>query len=940
MAIYHFSGSIISRSSGKSSIASAAYRAGEKLYDERHDKTFDYSRKQGVVYESIILPKGAPDWMGDREKLWNAVEAAERRKDSQLAREFNFALPRELSEEQCIELAREFVQNEFVAKGMVADLCIHVDRAKDGEEQAHAHIMLTLRKVTKDGFGLKETGWNAKEHLLAWREAWADYANKYLALNGLEQRIDHRTLEEQGIALEAQKKIGREMPRIRDLRTEEHQRIARENGEKIFEDPAIALGAVTYYQSTFTHQDLARFINRHTADDKQFQKVYARVKGSDQVIALSGELGAGRFTTKEMLGLEQTMLENAIELKSNAFIARGRHDRDPGGVALSSQQEDALKHVIGAGGLKCLVGYAGTGKSMLLSQAREIWEKDGYRVHGATLSGIAAENLEAASGIECRTLASRCYYWDKGEEKLTSKDVLVVDEAGMLGSRQVARVLEEVKAANAKVVLIGDPQQLQAIEAGAAFRAISERVGYFELTEIKRQKELWQQEATKELALQNTQQALSLYEQHGYVHVFEAQEVARKALIEKWNNTRIFQPDKTQIMFAYTRRGAQELNEMARDCRKDRNELGEDIQLEVASGNKQFATNDRIYFLKNDRFLGVKNGTLGTIEKIEGYQVTVKLDGDGFNHTETKAVTFDLRQYNHITHGYAATIHKAQGVTVDNSYILASKHLDSHAAYVSMSRHRERAELFWSKEEFADRKELEQILSRDRSKDVTLDYPSLTEQETIHGDRKKSTAALVAGLVRLGRNADKTHDTETRIQSYIREMRALNQRAEKHPDTKQLRQELKYLHQQQEMQEKKEAMYLQREQEQERERNEQRQHEFAARQLKEQEKLQERKQAMLLQQEKTAKIEKLIKDYRKLDDAYGTLRWMGYGDAHRVYKARENCADELCGSKDALHYLQVHDKDLFREMNQRIKEQNKEHVIQEKQKGFELELTR
>jgi Ti-type conjugative transfer relaxase TraA len=936
MAIYHFSGKAISRSSGRSSIASAAYRAGEKLYDERQEKTFDYSRKQGVIHKAILLSEGAPEWMADREKLWNAVEAAEKRKDAQLARELNISLPRELSEEQNVELIREFVQNEFVAKRMVADLCVHVDKAKDGEEQPHAHVMLTLREVTEKGFGLKERSWNAKENLLAWREAWAEYANKYLALNGLEQRIDHRTLEEQGIALEAQKKIGREMPRIRDLRMEEHQRIARENGEKIFEDPTIVLGAVTYHQSTFTNQDLARFINRHTADDKQFQEVYEKVRVSEQVIALTDEFGGGRFTTKEVLGLEQRMLENAIELKNNAFKSPESNDRDLGAALLSLQQEDVLKHVIGAGGLKCLVGYAGTGKSRLLSQAREIWEENGYRVHGATLSGIAAENLEAASGIESRTLASRCYYWDKGEEKLTEKDILVIDEAGMLGSRQVARVLEEAKAAKAKVVLIGDPQQLQAIEAGAAFRAISEQLGYFELTEIKRQKELWQQEATKEFALQNTQQALSLYEEHGYIHVFEAQEVAKKAVIEKWNNTRIFQPNKTQIMLTYTRRDAQELNEMARDYRKDRNELGEDTLQQVTSGDKPFATNDRIYFLKNDRFLGVKNGTLGTIEKIEGHQVMVRLDGDRFSDTIAKIVTFDLRQYNHITHGYAATIHKAQGVTVDNSYILASKHLDSHAAYVGMSRHRERAELFWSKEEFVDRKGLEQVLSRDRSKDVSLDYLSLTEQDTIRGNRKKSASELVTELVRLGGKDDKTHDTETRVRSYIREMRELNQRAEMHPDTKQLRLELKDLHQQQEMQERTEAIHLQRE----RERNEQRQCELAAKQLKEQEKLWKREQAMLLRQEKAERIEKLIKDYRKLDDAYGTLRWMGDGNAHRVYKARENCADELCGSKDALHYLQAHDKDLFREMNQRIKEQEKEHVIQEKQKVFELELTR
>ena len=138
------------------------------------------------------------------------------------------------------------------------------------------------------------------------------------------------------------------------------------------------------------------------------------------------------------------------------------------------------------------MGFAGTGKSYLLGAAREVWEKQGYRVLGATLSGIAAEGLAGSSGIESRTLASRLYYWDKGEQRLTANDVLVVDEAGMLGSRQMARVMEEVQASGAKVVLVGDPEQLQAIEAGAAFRAILERVGFEELTEIRRQREVWQ----------------------------------------------------------------------------------------------------------------------------------------------------------------------------------------------------------------------------------------------------------------------------------------------------------------------------------------------------------------------------------------------------------------------------------------------------------------
>jgi hypothetical protein len=340
-------------------------------------------------------------------------------------------------------------------------------------------------------------------------------------------------------------------------------------------------------------------------------------------------------------------------------------------------------------------------------------------------------------------------------------------------------------------------------------------VGFYELTEIKRQNELWQQEATKEFALRHTQKALDLYEQQGCLHIFDIQAVAKTYLVEKWNDMRMAQPDKTQIMLSYTRKDAQELNNMARYFRKINNELGEDQQLQTASGSKEFAIGDRIYFLQNNRGLGVKNGTLGTIENIEGAKIAVKLDKE--EQGKAKTVTFSLEQYNHIAHGYAATIHKAQGVTVDYSYVLASKHLDSHSIYVGMSRHRERADLFWSKEEFFDKKELEQALGRNRSKDITLDYLSRTAQETIEAEkneripnndlREKSMSELMADLVTLSGKDNKTREIETREQSYIREIKELNQKAEMNPGTRQLRQELDQLHEQQrqEEQQKREA---------------------------------------------------------------------------------------------------------------------------------------
>jgi hypothetical protein len=196
MAIYHLSAQIISRSDGKSVVAAAAYRSGSKLKDEYLGETFDYTHKVGVDSTIILAPDSTPDWVYNRERLWNIVEAVERRKDSQLAREFNIALPKELSRSQMQELALGYVQEQFVARGMVADVAFHHLDAPN----PHFHVLLTMRDITKEGFGKKNRGWNAKELLVEQREAWAAHVNTALEGVGyVEEKIDHRTLVAQGI---------------------------------------------------------------------------------------------------------------------------------------------------------------------------------------------------------------------------------------------------------------------------------------------------------------------------------------------------------------------------------------------------------------------------------------------------------------------------------------------------------------------------------------------------------------------------------------------------------------------------------------------------------------------------------------------------------------------------------------------------------------------
>jgi Ti-type conjugative transfer relaxase TraA len=782
MAIYHLHVKVIGRKSGSSAVASAAYRSSARLRDERLDRSHDFSGKRGVVHSEVMLPENAPEAWRDRERLWNDVEAFEVRKDAQLAREVEFAIPRELSQAQGIELARDFARSEFVALGMIADLNVHWDIGEDGLAKPHAHVMLTMRQVSvngdENGFGPKVRDWNRTEMVERWRERWAELANERLAELDIDARIDHRSLEAQGIALEPQSQIGAPAKRIEGRsiegegaeadRAELHHEIARNNGARIIADPSLGLDAITQQQSTFTRRDIAKFAHRHSDGIEQFNEVMGAMRHAPDLVELGNDArGEDRFTTRAMIEAEQR-LHRAAKLMAE----RKRHevnDRDreaalaraeARGLVLSGEQADALAHITDGCDLGIVVGHAGTGKSAMLGVARDAWEAAGYQVRGAALSGIAAENLESGSGIASRTIASLEHGWGQGRDGLTTRDVLVIDEAGLVGTRQLERVLSHATDAGAKVVLVGDPQQLQAIEAGAAFRSIHERHGGAEIGEVRRQREDWQRDATGYLATGRTGHALAAYRTHGMVHEAQTREQARGDLIDRWDHSRQASPERSRIILTHTNDEVRALNEAARERMRAAGDLGDEVRVTVERGSRNFASGDRVMFLQNERGLGVKNGTLGIVEQVSAQSMSVQTD-DG------RSVQFDLKDYNKIDHGYAATIHKAQGMTVDRAHVLATPGMDTHASYVALSRHRDGVDLHYGRDDFANRDQFTRTLSRDRAKDMASDYERLdpardyaerrgiTFRERVAEIVRKVVPEKVRGMFdRVGRSAD------------------------------------------------------------------------------------------------------------------------------------------------------------------------------------------
>jgi Ti-type conjugative transfer relaxase TraA len=733
MAIYHLHAKMVQRNKGQSAVAAAAYRSGSLLVEESTGITHDYTRKRGVEHSEILAPDGAPAWVFDRQELWNTVEQSEKRKDAQVAREIEVGLPVELGKSEQLVLLRDYVQREFVEKGMVADIGIH----RDNPVNPHAHILLTTRDLTPDGFGPKNRGWNTKQHLLDWRSGWTDVTNQHLMQAGLAVRIDHRSYADQKLDLIPGRKMGLDQNRqqtadlpgfLADRVAEQHQ-IAQANGTQIIAEPYIALKALAHSNATFTHHDIAKFLHTRTNNAEQFQTAYLKVTTSAELVPLGiDEAGRQRFTTRDMFEAERSLLDNADKL-----ARRDAHGVDPKRRAavlkhhaLSAEQDRAVEEITAPGDLKSLVGVAGSGKSTTLAAMREVWEKEGYTVKGAALAGIAAENLQVSSGIQSRTLASYELAWSRGRDPLTKHDILVIDEAGMLGTRQLERVLEVAQKSHAKVILVGDPEQLQAIEAGAPFRGITSTHGVSELHEVRRQKHAWQRTATAALSTGKTADALNAYEKNGGIVPVEKREHARSALLARWAKDGKLEPKASQLILAYTRDEVQELNTEVRALRQQTHQLGKSETISTELGKREFSVNDRIRFGRNERDLGVKNGSLGTIERIERGVLQIKLDGDA-----GARVAVDSKFYKHLDYGYATTVHKAQGATVDRTYVLSSAHFDRHTSYVALSRHREAATVFYASDDFGGRGGAPEseirarfiaALSRARPKELAHDY--------------------------------------------------------------------------------------------------------------------------------------------------------------------------------------------------------------------------
>jgi Ti-type conjugative transfer relaxase TraA len=421
------------------------------------------------------------------------------------------------------------------------------------------------------------------------------------------------------------------------------------------------------------------------------------------------------YTTKQQYQLE-AKLHDDIE----ALMLRKRHQFSNSieSIAqpypLSDEQKAAMKHIIGGPDMSVVIGRPGTGKSYLLQPVKDYYQAQQQQVIGAALSGKVAKALQAETGIPSSTIASLTYHLKHQNFQLTNKHVLIIDEAGMVDVNHMAFLMREVQKAGAKIVLLGDPDQLKPIHKGEIFRTLAGLTGYIELENIKRQHDAGDRQASCELAKGNIEAALQHYQDKNAINISAK---ATRDLIYDWSLSLNAANVRETVLLAFSRKAVHELNEQARAYLLTQGKIGqENIVYQVREGSLQISSGDRLLFRENNKMVGLRNGDLGTVKTVERDRYQVELDTG-------EQITVP-REYRAVDYGYALTVHKSQGMTAKHVKVLIDNtYWDRNLSFVALTRHQESLKIYTHTEHHPTQADLIKTLSRKTTRYNVMDWP-------------------------------------------------------------------------------------------------------------------------------------------------------------------------------------------------------------------------
>jgi Ti-type conjugative transfer relaxase TraA len=402
---------------------------------------------------------------------------------------------------------------------------------------------------------------------------------------------------------------------------------------------------------------------------------------SPEIVPVTDARGEIEYTTRYLLQVEQRLLRHAkarVASRTGVPETAAVESALAARPSISGEQRALAVALTRSGdGVEVVRSPAGTGKTYALGAAVEAWRRSGIPVLGCALSARAACELRDQAGVEATTIARLRLALDRGV-RLAPGTVLLVDEAGMVGTRDLATLADAASAADAKLVLIGDDRQLPEIQAGGAFRALGDSLGAHRLREVRRQRDDWDREALANLRDGDVEAFARAYDAHGRLVAAPNAEAARAAIVHDW--WAAHETGASALMLAHRRSDVRDLNARARERMRAAGRLGPD---QLHAGARAFAVGDRIVTTRNDRRQDLINGQRGEIGAIDEATVSVRLDGGG-----TRRIAIAYAQAGHLDHGYATTAHREQGATVDRTFVLGSDELYREWGYTALSRHR------------------------------------------------------------------------------------------------------------------------------------------------------------------------------------------------------------------------------------------------------------
>jgi len=696
MAILFGRVSNVSRGSGNSAIKAAAYRSCSQLTLNATDVdtnitvglTWDYSKKGGLAYSQIHAPEDAPEWVYDRQTLWQRVEDVETKSNARLAGEYTIALPKEFTTEQNIEFLKEIARNVFVSRGIVVDVNFHNDNTKN----PHAHLMYALRQLEKFVDGTIDFATHRCRELQTRaflegiiKEEHKQLLNKHLIKNGYEERLEWGVVRGQEATIHH--------GGVREAYARNEQ-IIRNNADKIIADPTIVIDKLDFNKAVFTKENIASELEKAlyitlkntVASDKSALDIYVKTElvGLLDTVLLSPKLtlvnpcdlkGRMLFAKTSAVELEQRLVGNISDLAKNNEHALTVGEQDIAeykkGSSFSRQQKEAIIAICNGHDLAVLEGWPGSGKSTVTKEIVRLYQKEGYNIVAAAPTNKAAQELEAKLGIKVHTTASLRMQWqyDRGMEKvsvgldssyykdpfysmkdgaLSAKTLLVLDEASMLDVATSDYFVSEVNKSGAKLLALGDNNQNQAIGSKGSFARMGEMAGRNILSEVNRHQNKDEEirqlhiDATSALCNYQVSKAISIYEQLGKINILDneadkeqaiATEYVKQSMsIAKEERIALNEAVKKIVISAYTNEEIGNLNGLIRDSFKRAGVLGQGNKFISGGvhGNSsmvELAEGDRIIFTGN---LKEKDGIGGVLNnELATVRKLIKVDEMG-----------------------------------------------------------------------------------------------------------------------------------------------------------------------------------------------------------------------------------------------------------------------------------------------------------------------